>query len=160
MIPHPAVDVAKRFLTNPIFLSAFSSWFIAQILKSCIALFRRRPLTAKELLLNIFWTTGGMPSSHSAVVAALATSVGFVVGADSPLFFVALFYAVLTFRDAFGVRRAAGSQAKAINTIIRHLSRRSTLRLKSVKEIHGHTVAEVFVGALLGLFIAIAFCTL
>jgi acid phosphatase family membrane protein YuiD len=160
VISQRAVDIASRILSSPIFLSALSSWFIAQILKSCVALVRKRPHTAKEILLNFFWTTGGMPSSHSAVVAALATSVGFVVGADSPLFFITLFYALLTFRDALGVRRAAGHQAKALNQIIRYLSRRSSLKLKTVKEIHGHTISEVFVGALLGFFIAIAFCTL
>ncbi len=160
MISRNAVDVLSRILSHPVFLSAFSSWFIAQIMKSCIALVRNRPLTAKEILLHIFWATGGMPSSHSAVSAALATSVGFVEGADSPVFFVALFYALLTFRDAFGVRRAAGHQAKAINQIIKYMSKRFSLRVKAVKEIHGHTVPEVFVGALLGFFISIAFCNL
>lgn len=160
MIPQKAVDVVSRILSSPVFLSALSSWFIAQIMKSCIALFRNRPQTAKEILLNIFWTTGGMPSSHSAVVTALATSAGFVEGADSTLFFVTLFYAVLTFRDALGVRRAAGHQAKALNHIIRHLSRTSQLRLKKVKEINGHSPSEVFVGGLLGFFIAVAFCNL
>ncbi len=160
MIPQGAVDIATRVLGNPIFLSAFSSWFIAQLLKSCIALLRNRPHTAKEILLNIFWATGGMPSSHSALVASLATSIGFVEGADSPLFFVTLFYALLTFRDAFGVRRAAGHQARAINQIIKYLAKHSTIRIKTVKEIHGHTVSEVFVGAILGFFIAVAFCTL
>jgi acid phosphatase family membrane protein YuiD len=160
VISQHAVDIASRILSSPIFLSALSSWFLAQILKSCVALVRKRPHTAKEILLNIFWTTGGMPSSHSAVVSALATSVGFVVGADSPLFFITLFYALLTFRDALGVRRAAGHQAKALNQIIHYLSRRSTLKLKTVKEIHGHTISEVFVGGLIGFFIAVAFCTL
>jgi uncharacterized protein len=160
MLSQRAVDVATRILSNPVFLSALSGWFIAQILKSCIALFRNRPQTAKEILVNMFWATGGMPSSHSAVVAALATSVGFVEGPDSAIFFVTLFYALLTFRDALGVRRAAGYQAKALNTVIKHLAKRSSLRLKTVKEIHGHSVPEVFVGALLGFFIAVAFCTL
>jgi acid phosphatase family membrane protein YuiD len=160
MIAQRAVDAVSRILSSPVLLSAFSSWFIAQILKSCIALFRNRPHTAKEILMNIFWTTGGMPSSHSAVVTALATSVGFVEGADSSLFFVTLFYAMLTFRDALGVRRAAGHQAKALNHIIRHLSKNSQLRLKKLKEINGHSISEVFVGGLLGFFIAVAFCTL
>jgi acid phosphatase family membrane protein YuiD len=160
MISRNAVDLLSRIFSNPIFLSAFSSWFIAQIMKSCIALVRNRPHTAKEILLHFFWATGGMPSSHSAVSAALATSVGFIVGADSPLFFVTLFYAMLTFRDAFGVRRAAGHQAKALNQVIKFMSRRFSLRVKTVKEIHGHTVPEVFVGALLGFFIAVAFCNL
>lgn len=157
--PH-AVDLLTRVLKNPVLLSALSSWLIAQILKSCIMFFRNRPRTAKEILVNIFWTTGGMPSSHSAVVASLATSAGFVEGPDSTLFWVALFYALLTFRDALGVRRSAGAQAKVINQILRDLSPHITVRSRPVKEIHGHTMAEVFVGALLGFFIAVAFCTL
>jgi uncharacterized protein len=160
MLSHRAVDLLARILANPVFLSALSSWFIAQILKSCIMLFRKRPQTAREMLINMVWTTGGMPSSHSALVAALATSAGFVEGPASTLFFVTLFYAVLTFRDALGVRRAAGSQAKVLNQLIRDLSPHFPLRSRPVKEIHGHTMSEVFVGALLGFFIAVAFCTL
>ena len=160
MVSQPAVDLLARILASPVFLSALSSWLLAQVLKSVIMFFRNRPRTAKEILLNIFWTTGGMPSSHSAVVAALATSAGFVEGPSSTLFFVTLFYAVLTFRDALGVRRSAGAQAKVLNQLLRDLSARFTLRAKPVKEIHGHTMSEVFVGALLGFFIATAFCTL
>jgi len=160
MVSQRAVDLLGRILGNPVFLSALSSWLIAQILKSFIMFFRNRPRTAKEILLNIFWTTGGMPSSHSAVAAALATSSGFVEGPNSTLFFVTLFYALLTFRDAMGVRRSAGAQAKALNQLIRDLSARFSLRARPVKEIHGHTMSEVFVGALLGFFIATAFCTL
>lgn len=160
MLPQSAVDLVERVLSNKVFLSALSSWFIAQLLKSCIMFFRNRPKTAKEILLNLFWSTGGMPSSHSAVVAALATSAGFVEGPDSTIFFVTLFYAVLTFRDALGVRRSAGSQAKVLNQLLRDLSSRFPLRSRPVKEIHGHTMSEVFVGALLGFFIAVAFCTL
>jgi uncharacterized protein len=158
MISQPAVDLVSRIFSSPVFLSALSSWFLAQILKS--AVFRNRPRTAREILLNLFWTTGGMPSSHSAVVAALATSVGFSEGPDSPLFFVTVFYALLIFRDALGVRRAAGAQAKALNQLLRELARRRRTRVRPVKEIHGHTLSEVFVGALLGFFIALAFNTL
>jgi hypothetical protein len=154
------VDLLTRVLENPVFLSALSSWFLAQILKSFIMLARSRPRTAREILVNLFWATGGMPSSHSAVVVALATSAGFVEGPDSTLFIVTLFYAILTFRDALGVRRAAGAQAKVINQLIRDLSPRFPLRSRPVKEIVGHTVSEVFVGSLLGFFIAVAFCTL
>ncbi|MGD0724707.1 MAG: divergent PAP2 family protein [Spirochaetia bacterium] len=160
MLSHRAVDILAKALANPVFLSALSSWFVAQLLKSCIMLFRNRPQTAKEIILNLFWTTGGMPSSHSAVVAALATSAGFVAGPDSTLFIVTLFYAVLTFRDALGVRRSAGAQAKVLNQLIRDLSVHFSLRSRPVKEIHGHTMPEVFVGALLGFFIALAYCTL
>jgi acid phosphatase family membrane protein YuiD len=160
MLATGAVDLLTRIFGNPVFLSALSSWFLAQILKSFILLFRNRRRSAREILANLFWATGGMPSSHSAVVASLATAAAFVEGPDSTLFFVTLFYAVLTFRDALGVRRAAGAQAKALNQLIRDLSRRFTLRSRPVKEVNGHTISEVFVGSLLGFFIAVAFCTL
>ena len=160
MITLQVVERLASLLAHPVFLSAFSSWFTAQILKSLIALLRNRPRTAKGILLNLFWTTGGMPSSHSAVVAALATAVGFVEGVDTPLFIVTFFYAVLTFRDALGVRRAAGMQARAINQILHSLPRRQVHRVKPVKEINGHTGPEVIVGALIGFFIAVAFCSL
>jgi hypothetical protein len=154
------VDRLASLLGNPVFLSTFSSWLTAQILKAIVALFRNRPRTAKGILLNLFWATGGMPSSHSAVVAALATSVGFVLGVDAPLFIVTIFYAMITFRDALGVRRAAGMQARAINQLIRLLNRERKIRLKPVKEINGHTGPEVIVGAMIGFFIAVAFCNL
>ena len=145
---------------SPIFLSTFTAWFTAQLLKSIIALFRSRPRTAREILLNILWATGGMPSSHSAVVSALATSVGFIEGVDSPLFVVTFFYGLLTIRDALGVRRATGTQARAFNQLLRALSRRQRLGVKPVREIHGHKPSEVFVGVMLGFFIAVAFCSL
>ena len=160
MLAPRAVDLLTRILENPVFLSGLASWFLAQILKSFIMLLRNRPRTAREILVNLFWTTGGMPSSHSAVVASLATAAGFVEGPASTLFFVTLFYAILTFRDALGVRRAAGAQARALNQLIRGLSRRFSLKVRPVKEVHGHTLPEVFVGSLLGFFIAVAFCTL
>jgi uncharacterized protein len=160
MLPQRTVDLLTRILENPVLLSALSSWFLAQLLKAFIMLARNRPRSAREILKNIFWTTGGMPSSHSAVVSALATSAGFVEGPDSTLFFVTLFYALLTFRDALGVRRAAGAQARVLNQLLRDLAPHFSLRGKPVKEIHGHTMPEVFVGALLGFFIALAFCTL
>ena len=160
MLSHGAVGLLSRALSSPVFLSALSSWFMAQILKSCIMLVRNRPRSAKDILINIFWSTGGMPSSHCAVVTALATAAAFVEGATSTLFFVTLFYALLTFRDALGVRRATGAQARVINQLIRDLSPTVPLRSKPVKEIHGHSISEVFVGALLGFFIALAFCTL
>lgn len=160
MLSPRTMDLLARVFQNPVFLSALSSWFLAQILKSFIMLVRNRPQTAREILVNLFWATGGMPSSHSAVVTALATSAGFVEGPDSTLFVVTVFYAILTFRDALGVRRAAGAQAKVINQLLRELRPRVSPKLKPVKEIHGHTISEVFVGALLGFFIAAAFCTL
>jgi acid phosphatase family membrane protein YuiD len=154
------MDFMYNLFNNPIFLSAFFSWLISQILKSIIDLLRRRPRSARPVILRIFWATGGMPSSHSAVVTALATSIAFVQGLGSPLFILALFYGFLTVRDALGVRRAAGAQAIVLNQLIHELSRKADIAAKTVKEIHGHKISEVSVGILLGSFIAVAFCNL
>ncbi len=148
------------FLENPIFRSAFFSWLFAQFIKSVIELFRRRPRTFKDILLSLIWTTGGMPSSHCAVVSSLATAIGFKVGIDSPVFILSFFYAFITIRDALGVRRAAGSQAKTLNQLIAMLSKHFRFKIKPVKEIHGHRGPEVLVGILLGFFMAVGFCNL
>jgi acid phosphatase family membrane protein YuiD len=153
-------DSLYRMLQSPVFLSAVFSWLIAQTIKSIIEIIRNKPSSAKVIFLHLFWSTGGMPSSHTAVVTALAASIGFVVGIDSPLFILALFFAFLTIRDALGVRRAAGSQAIVLNQLIRDLSRRFDLETRPVKEIRGHKASEVSVGILLGFFIAAAFSSL
>jgi acid phosphatase family membrane protein YuiD len=154
------MEVFFKFLENPIFRAAFFSWLFSQVIKSVIELFRNRPHSAKEILLSLVWTTGGMPSSHSAVVSALTTAIGFKVGITSPIFIVSFFYAFITIRDATGVRRAAGVQAKAINQMIHELSSRYDVKIKPVKEIHGHRTSEVAFGILLGFFLAVAFCNL
>jgi len=154
------MEVFFSFLDNPIFRATFFSWFLCQFIKSVIEIFRNRPNTAKDIILSLIWTTGGMPSSHSAVVSALATSIGFEIGMSSPLFIVTSFYGFITVRDALGVRRAAGLQARTINQIIAELSLKHGIKIKPVKEIHGHKSSEVIVGILIGFFIGIAFCNL
>jgi acid phosphatase family membrane protein YuiD len=154
------MEEVYTLLRNPIFLSAFFSWLISQFVKGFIDLFKKRPRTVKDLLFRFFWSTGGMPSSHSAVVTSLVTSIGFVVGINSPLFIFSLYFAFLIVRDALGVRRAAGHQAIALNQIIEELFKKNQTKISMVKEIHGHKFTEVFMGILLGFFIAVAFCNL
>jgi acid phosphatase family membrane protein YuiD len=154
------MDHINALLTSPVFLATIFSWFLAQVMKSIIEITKNKPRSALKILRYIFWTTGGMPSSHSAVVTALATSIGFEKGIDDPLFIVVFFFALLVIRDALGVRRAAGLQAHAINKIIATLKKEKRLSLKPVKEINGHSLSEVGVGAVLGFFIALAFSIL
>jgi uncharacterized protein len=66
----------------------------------------------------------------------------------------------MAIRDALGVRQAAGNQARALNQIILDLNDRWKTSHKAVKEIHGHKGSEVVVGCLLGIFLALAFCSL
>lgn len=155
------MEVVKNLLTHPIFLSGLFAWFFAQFIKSMIMLFRSRSkLTKKELMVTMVWTTGGMPSSHSAVVSAISTAAGFKSGFDSPIFIVSLFFSFLAIRDALGVRQAAGNQARALNLLIHDLNTKNGTSHKPVKEIHGHKIHEVVVGVLLGIFLAVAFCNL
>ncbi|MFP4363748.1 MAG: divergent PAP2 family protein [Spirochaetia bacterium] len=147
-------------LSNPIFLSALFSWFLAQLLKALIELIRNRPLKARDILITFVWTTGGMPSSHSALVTAICVAVGLEVGINSTIFIVTFFYGMLTIRDALGVRRAAGSQAKAINEMTNVVNSKLDSNLKNVKEIHGHTSGEVTAGIFVGLVIAVLFTVL
>lgn len=111
-------------------------------------------------MLTFFWRTGGMPSSHSALAIALATAIGINNGPDTDLFVLSLVFALVVIRDALGVRRATGQQAKVLNLMGREVSDRLSIPFRPVKEIHGHKPAEVLVGAILGFFIALAFCTL
>lgn len=108
----------------------------------------------------MFWKTGGMPSSHAAMVAALATSIGYGYGMATPLFTLSLFYGVLIIRDALGVRRSAGIQAQTLNRLGRELHEKLGTSFHPVKEVSGHSPAEVAVGAGLGFFIALAFSLL
>lgn len=149
-----------RLINSPIFLSAFFSWFLAQLIKTIIEMSRNRLLNSRDIVASLMWRTGGMPSSHSALVTALATSIAYMEGPDSPIFILALFYGILTIRDALGVRRSAGNQAQALNQLGEDLRLMVDVRFKSVKEVHGHTTAEVSIGILLGFFIALAFCSL
>ena len=148
------------FVENPVFLSSLTSWFVAQLLKAVIVILRSPRRSLREIAATLMWRTGGMPSSHSALVAALATSVAFAEGFDSSLFIVTLCLALIVIRDSLGVRRSSGLQARSLNLLGRAVSERLDVDYRPVKEIQGHAPLEVLVGALLGLFIAVAFAVL
>jgi hypothetical protein len=148
------------FAENPIFLSSLWSWFIAQLVKAVLVALKSPRRTPKEILTTLMWRTGGMPSSHSSLVAALATSVAFEEGIGSNLFIVTLALALIVIRDSLGVRRSSGVQARSLNQLGKEAAQRFGIAYHPVKEIQGHAPLEVLVGALLGIFIATAFALL
>ncbi|OHD11591.1 MAG: hypothetical protein A2Z96_02100 [Spirochaetes bacterium GWB1_48_6] len=154
------IDDLSKLFSNPVFLSGLFAWFSAQFLKAVIEAVRFRNRRNRGLLVTLIWTTGGMPSSHSSVVSALTTAMAFVVGISSPLFILTLFFAILTVRDALGVRRSTGVQARVLNQVMADLNDKLGTNYKSVKEVNGHKAPEVLVGILLGFFLAVAFCSL
>ena len=152
--------MGMELFSNPIFLSAIFSMLVAQFLKSVVNIFRSKAHSFRDVLVTFFWKTGGMPSSHSALAVSIATAIAIREGLDTSIFILALFFSLVVIRDAMGVRRAAGLQAKALNQLGKELNARYGLPFRPVKEVHGHSPPEVVVGSLLGFFIALAFCTL
>lgn len=120
--------------------------FIAQVLKFILHLIFERKLNFK-----IFTTTGGMPSSHSAAVVALSTSVGLITGFDSISFAISTGYALVVMYDAAGLRRASGKMAVCLNKIMDDFYKHDVQSVGGkLKELLGHTPIEVFAGAALG----------
>ncbi|MDP6630671.1 MAG: divergent PAP2 family protein [Kiritimatiellia bacterium] len=130
------------------FWSAFASWMVAQCTKMICGF-----LETKRFDFHYLVSTGGMPSAHSASVGGLATSVGLLEGFGSPLFVVALGFALITMFDASTVRRAAGLQATLLNQIVDELFKEHHLSEKKLAELLGHTRLEVFMGATVGVFV-------
>ena len=132
-------------------ISGLLAVFIAQVLKLYTFYIKTGKVDFEYLS-----TTGGMPSSHSAGVCALTTSVGLIAGFNSVMFAVSGGYALVVMHDAAGVRKNAGDMAKILNKMIQDFYK-SDLKTKSeqLKELLGHTPKEVIVGALLGVCIAL-----
>ena len=91
-----------------------------------------------------------MPSSHSAVVAGLATLVGKYEGVGSSTFAVAFIMAFIVMYDACGVRRAAGKQAALLNKLVETPGLTGVQVSEKLVEVLGHTPIQVIVGALIG----------
>jgi len=138
------------FFTNITIWCAFLAWLVAQFLK-----FIFHYINTREIDFYVFVSTGGMPSSHSAAVSALAMSVGLVVGFGSPVFAVALLFAVVVMFDAQSVRRAAGMQARLLNQIVDELVKEHHLPEEKLVELLGHTPYEVLFGMVLGILMTL-----
>ena len=137
-------------LQNDILVVSAFAWLLAQISKLLIVLLRERRLD-----LHFLASAGGMPSSHSAVVVALATRVGMVDGVSSSQFALAAIFASVVLYDAAGVRRAVSVQARILNRMLEEVIEYQRFNEKRLLELLGHTPFEVFVGSLLGLLVAL-----
>lgn len=140
-----------EFFTNRILLCAIFAWFMAQFIKIFTGIKRNE----KTNLIRFLVGSGGMPSSHSAVVTACAFSTGYLHGFNSALFAVSAVLAVVVMRDASGVRRESGKQAAAINLLSRELRKNWKDFVEvTLSELLGHTPLQVLFGALLGILMA------
>ena len=138
-----------EILSNTVLISAVAAWFVAQVLKTLIDLWY-----TKEFSIERMWGSGGMPSSHSATVCALVISTAFEYKVSSFEFAISFVLATIVMHDAMGVRR----QAKLLNLILDS----DFMEIKGIedfekrlKEFVGHTPLQVFMGAVLGIIIAV-----
>lgn len=142
----------QEILENRILWSVVIALFSAQVLKVITLLIRE-----KKFHMGRLRGTGGMPSSHSASVVALATSVGFEKGFSSAEFTIALVLAFVVMYDACGIRKAAGEQAAMLNDLAQQFEDmfKDGFQPKKLRTLLGHTFPQVFFGALLGILISI-----
>ncbi|MFH1782515.1 MAG: divergent PAP2 family protein [Candidatus Omnitrophota bacterium] len=135
---------------NKVFLATLLAWLMAQSVKVAIGVIQEKRFNFKW-----FVGTGGMPSSHAATVSALATSTGLTFGFSSPFFAIAFFFAFIIMFDAQGVRRQSGHQAEALNKIIEDIYLQKGIKQERLMEFLGHTPIQVFIGAAIGVVIAL-----
>jgi hypothetical protein len=140
-----------EIITNKVLIIPICSWAIAQLLKVIVILIQKKQLDLRYLVIS-----GGMPSSHSAFVSALATSVALIQGLGSVAFGISAIFALVVIYDAAGVRRSVGQQSVVLNRIIRELKLRRPLTElgRDLREFVGHTQFQVIIGVLLGIVIA------
>lgn len=142
--------------SNPLINISIISWFTAQMLKTIGYCIKYRTFNSSRLS-----GSGGMPSSHSAVVCSLALTAYYMYGIESPAFAISFILAVIVMYDATGVRMQAGKNADAINTLVDYISqnfkehRRLDEMIPELNTLVGHRLIEVICGALLGIFIAV-----
>ena len=139
----------RQIFENPTLRTSLFAWLVAQLLKVLVDSVRSRRLDLSKI-----GSAGGMPSSHSALVACLAVSIGIRHGFNSDLFAIALIFAVVVMYDATGVRRAASIQARILNQIIDELFQGHPISEERLRELLGHTPVEVFIGAAIGILFA------
>ena len=138
------------FLQNRVLIAGVSAWVIGQFLK-----FPLEYIFNKRWNWGIMFSSGGMPSSHSALVTAVALSIGFRDGFNTSLFALAMAMAMIIIYDAAGVRRQAGIHAERINEIMKSFIESRQFQEEDLKEMLGHTPFEVIAGVLLGFVISL-----
>lgn len=173
------MPIIQVLCSNPLVNICALAWFSAQVIKTLLHWAFNGNLKLERLT-----GSGGMPSSHSALVVSLTIGMARVEGFMSPVFALTIAFAAVVMYDAMGVRRAAGEQAKTINWLLGSykdfwdgLKDHPLLDFdeetdeapdqdkapseeqdhKALKEYLGHTPLEVIAGALLGILIAMIY---
>lgn len=150
------MEFLNALVHNTVFMAAVTGWLVAQVLKTIIYTCINKAFDAERLV-----GSGGMPSSHAATVCALTTAAGIQYGAGSFQFAISAILAIIVMYDARGVRRETGIQAQVINEMITFFQNmgKPLSYEERLKEFVGHTPLQVLVGAILGIIIALIYCS-
>lgn len=135
---------------NRALMAAILAWFAAQVLKVFLVFLGERRIDLSKMI-----SSGGMPSSHSALITALTASIGKTAGLDSVIFALAAVTSMIVMYDAANVRREAGKHAELLNKIARDLYPDNHTNQEILKELLGHKLIEVAAGAVLGITVGI-----
>ena len=122
------------------------AWFLAQLIKVVLDL-----ALLGKMEWQRFFSSGGMPSSHSALVVAATTAIGMTDGFGGTVFALAVILSAVVMYDACNVRRSAGDTARLVNKLLEHMEKLTAEDLAgNLREVMGHTPLQVLMGALLG----------
>lgn len=141
-----------ELIGNRVLWAAVAGWLVAQGIKVLVAL-----VITRKFEPSYIFASGGMPSSHSALVMGLATAVARVQGLGSVYFALAAVFAGVVMYDAAGVRRAVSKQARILNLMLDDFFHERGLDVHRLGELIGHTPVEVFAGAALGIVLGLVF---
>lgn len=145
-------------LSNKPLIAAFAGAFIAQFLKPFLLWPFERKFQSE-----LFFSTGGMPSSHSAMVVALTTSIFISEGMNSLAFAISVTFSLIIMHDAMGIRRAAGKQAEVINEwsrILTQLHEDGEFTPENLKTMLGHSFVQVVGGMIVGFITGVLFTSI
>ena len=138
----------EEILLNKVLMSCILSWFVAQSIKAIILTYKQ-----KKFRFDLYSLPGNFPSSHSATVSALVTSVGLVSGFGSVVSAISMIFAFFIIYDAKVIRGAAGRQARSLNILIEKLNEEGDVA--KLREILGHSIIEIISGIIIGIVISI-----
>uniref|UniRef100_A0A7C8ZDX8 Peroxidase n=1 Tax=Opuntia streptacantha TaxID=393608 RepID=A0A7C8ZDX8_OPUST len=131
-------------------LSSLLAISLAQFLKLFTTWYKEKRWDSQKMI-----GSGGMPSSHSAGVSALAVAIGIQEGTGGSAFALAVVMACVVMYDASGVRLHASQQAQILNQIVCELPpEHPACNLRPLRDSLGHAPLQVVAGAALGCIVA------
>ena len=146
------MDDFQKVIYNKYLYVPLLVWFCIQTFKVITDLIRTKKFNFKRIM-----GAGGMPSSHSAVVATLTTLIGQEYGVESGIFAMSCVFSAIVMYDAAGVRRAAGKQATLLNKLVENATNSGIVVSEKLVEVLGHTPLQVLVGAIIGVLVGLLY---